>query len=107
MAFGDRFRSGPRTSSRGFAARVSAAAVARFDTVRADPSGAHRTGEARSMIRNTAPDTTGPDAKVAAPPSERPLRLGMVAWMVAGIRTHYENVARVAGTAPDVALTQL
>ncbi|HLZ20764.1 MAG TPA: glycosyltransferase family 4 protein [Ktedonobacterales bacterium] len=59
------------------------------------------------MIRNTAPDTTGPDAKVAAPPSERPLRLGMVAWMVAGIRTHYENVARVAGTAPDVALTQL
>jgi glycosyltransferase involved in cell wall biosynthesis len=50
--------------------------------------------------------TAGP--AVAAPaPDREPLRLTMVSWMVAGIRTHYQNVRPVAEAAPDVALTAL
>ncbi|HLJ80389.1 MAG TPA: glycosyltransferase family 4 protein [Ktedonobacterales bacterium] len=57
------------------------------------------------MIRNTAPDTGSLYTTIPSPPSERPLRLSMVAWIVAGIRTHYENVVRVARETPDVVLT--
>jgi glycosyltransferase involved in cell wall biosynthesis len=41
----------------------------------------------------------------ADPPIAAELRLALVGWMVAGIRTHYENVSRVITSLPDVRAT--
>jgi glycosyltransferase involved in cell wall biosynthesis len=38
---------------------------------------------------------------------ESTLRLALVGWMVAGIRTHYENVSHVVAARPDVAATRV
>lgn len=59
------------------------------------------------MIPNTTPSISCPSTTLPAQVSEGPLRLSMVAWMVAGIRTHYENVLRVARSAPDMTLTPI
>jgi glycosyltransferase involved in cell wall biosynthesis len=40
-------------------------------------------------------------------PGEQTVHLAMVAWMVAGIRTHYQNVRPVAAAAADIALTTI
>lgn len=55
------------------------------------------------MIRSTTPETRTPRAPQAPqPPRERPLHVSLVAWMVAGIRTHYQNVLPVVHAASDI-----
>lgn len=64
------------------------------------------------MIPDAVPGTGSPQTMRRWPLSKssapvRPLRVTMVAWMVAGIRTHYQNVLPVARLATDMALTSV
>ncbi|HEY7984474.1 MAG TPA: glycosyltransferase family 4 protein [Ktedonobacterales bacterium] len=54
---------------------------------------------------NTPAATASSAARPADAPRAEDLRVALVGWMVAGIRTHYANVTRVVASLPEVRAT--